>query len=404
MEVIQRELRELQVILKTVERCNLACSYCYYFFMGDESYRERDPVMRLDTFAPVVKYLEEGVKDLAISEVNVVFHGGEPTLQKPRDFLDLVQRLRTALDPICKLTIGMQTNGYHLSDEWLKVIAQTKLDVGVSIDGPEAYHDANRKTVRGGPSHAKIAQNVQRLHSLQEQEGLPPTGVLSVLQHEAPIEAIYRHFRDDLKFKSFSFLLPDRSRDDPFTEGESAESYGDLLIRLFDLWADDQEVDVREIRKLTRFFQNQMPKSGDHKPVKYAVDTQVVVIHSTGEVKCDDSLTPALAWTKRVAPFNVRTSRLRDFIEDADIRSLRDFRNHPAESCRSCRWLRLCGGGVLENRYSTQRGFDNPSVYCEGLKKYYAHVTSYLVENGYPQDKIDDALNPSDRRSFAPAA
>ncbi|MCU1093343.1 hypothetical protein JAK58_17685 [Stenotrophomonas maltophilia] len=65
-----QKLHELQVIIKIAERCNLACSYCYYFFMGDDSYKDRDPIMKPGKFSAVADYIKRGVEDRRIHCLN----------------------------------------------------------------------------------------------------------------------------------------------------------------------------------------------------------------------------------------------------------------------------------------------------------------------------------------------
>lgn len=36
------------VILKTVERCNINCTYCYYFNSKDQSYLNRKPYISIN--------------------------------------------------------------------------------------------------------------------------------------------------------------------------------------------------------------------------------------------------------------------------------------------------------------------------------------------------------------------
>ena len=45
-----------------------------------------------------------------------------------------------------------------------------------------------------------------------------------------------------------------------------------------------------------------------------------------------------------------------------------------SEQCRSCSLMSICGGGYLPHRYSNERGFDNPSVYCESWKRIFGHI------------------------------
>jgi|HubBroStandDraft_2_1064218.scaffolds.fasta_scaffold74821_2 uncharacterized protein len=75
------EIRDLDVILKTVERCNIACKYCYFFFGGDTSYEQHPPYISRDTLQAVANFLKVGVTDLAIPRLKINFHGGEPMMQ-----------------------------------------------------------------------------------------------------------------------------------------------------------------------------------------------------------------------------------------------------------------------------------------------------------------------------------
>ena len=40
---IDSPVQFVEVILKTAERCNLNCSYCYFFHGGDDSYKKHPP-------------------------------------------------------------------------------------------------------------------------------------------------------------------------------------------------------------------------------------------------------------------------------------------------------------------------------------------------------------------------
>jgi len=359
--------------------------------MGDESYKAREPIMREERFDAVADYLRTGVLELGIAKVNIVFHGGEPTLMRPRDFRVLAGKLREALSPLCQLSLGIQTNGYHLSQDWEAALEEFKVSVGVSLDGPAKYNDRHRVTHKGRGSHAKIAATVKRLHQLESEGKISSIGVLSVLGRDAPIEDIFEHFAGDLDFHHIGFLLPDRSWDDPFEEGDSAEAYGDLLIRLFSRWVGSQDVSVREVTKVLRYFQT-YEVAGEPPQDVFDKRTHVVVIQSTGEVNCDDSLIAALDWRQSQRSFSVHSSTLSEFVNDVGLVGLDDARASLPAVCTQCRWVKICGGGALENRFSKVRQFDNPSVYCLGLKKYFNHVAEYLVQHGYPADEIDRRL------------
>jgi uncharacterized protein len=46
--------------------------------------------------------------------------------------------------------------------------------------------------------------------------------------------------------------------------------------------------------------------------------------------------------------------------------------------CRTCPERANCAGGFVPHRYSSSRGFDNPSVWCADLLKIFAHIRGRL--------------------------
>ena len=70
------------VLLKVASRCNLDCSYCYVYNMGDESWRAMPKRMTPDTQERVAAQLGR----LFVAQRHpfaVVLHGGEPLLLGP---------------------------------------------------------------------------------------------------------------------------------------------------------------------------------------------------------------------------------------------------------------------------------------------------------------------------------
>ncbi|MER2511107.1 MAG: hypothetical protein ABTQ25_01570, partial [Nitrosomonas ureae] len=84
-----RGIDVLQIVFKVVERCNIDCTYCYYYHGGDRSAMDRPPKVSRSTAATVAEWAAIGCQELAIGRVVVSFHGGEPMLLKPRDFANI---------------------------------------------------------------------------------------------------------------------------------------------------------------------------------------------------------------------------------------------------------------------------------------------------------------------------
>jgi uncharacterized protein len=55
------------------------------------------------------------------------------------------------------------------------------------------------------------------------------------------------------------------------------------------------------------------------------------------------------------------------------------------ETCRSCSFLKACGGGYLPHRFGRGNGFLNPSIYCDDLKYLIANIRNRVAADApYP--------------------
>jgi uncharacterized protein len=392
------ELKELQVIIKIAEKCNLACTYCYYYFMGDKSFEGKDPVMRKHVFLPLAEHLANGARELQLKRMIIVFHGGEPLLMKEEAFEQLCKQLREKIAPFAELSLAIQTNGVLLNKDWASLLDRLDVAIGVSIDGPKEYHDRFRMDKKSRGSYDQIANNIRNL--IVEKDGIKRAnvGTLSVMNAEHDPARTLNHFVDSFHVAHAGFLLPDVSWDTGFPKAENARLYGEQLCGLFDAWLSLEDVYVREMNRTVAYFQVTKEETITHNDRLEAVspeateDTDIVVIQSTGHLAVDDSLIPALSWRQATTSPHMSETTLKEFVCSGQFHDLKMARETIPTACRACKWKRLCRGGALENRFSTSDGFNNSSIYCEGLKIFYEHVTSRLIDAGYPSDKIEEKL------------
>jgi uncharacterized protein len=71
---------------------------------------------------------------------------------------------------------------------------------------------------------------------------------------------------------------------------------------------------------------------------------------------------------------SVHHNALQDAQNDPRWRDAFDASLRPCEICQKCEYLDACGGGHLAQRWSSERKFDNPSVYCESWKRILGHM------------------------------
>ena len=380
-------IEALQVVYKVAERCNINCTYCYYFNMGEETAFARPARASIDVTDALARWIAQGCEELSIPCAKVTFHGGEPTLMGVKRFGDACQRLRDIIQPVATALLGIQTNGTLLDDRWVAAFIEHGVAVGISIDGPQAENDRFRLDRHGRSSFRKTEQAIQRLVEAHESGG-PLPSTISVLHGGNDYRRVYRYLRA-LGVKDMTFLLPDET---PTTSSSissgAAKQYGLCLSDIFYEWLseDNTEVHINFVDQLLPHFRPDVaPGQVLWRPRK---TNQVVIARSDGTVAIDDTFIPALSWYAGTPVNSTDKITLRRFLADPIFQEIEETCNALPSGCTECRWRHACRGGDLENRFSTRNGFDNPSVYCDAYKVMFQYVCDELVRNGYPTDLV----------------
>ncbi len=389
-------IERLQVVYKVAERCNLNCSYCYYYNIGDSTALQRPAKASLSGTKNFARWLAEGCEELGIPQVLISFHGGEPMLMRAKEFAQTCDILARTLSPVVDLGFSIQTNGTLMSEGWFEALKGYQVNVGVSIDGRRADHDRFRLDHQGRSSFNATETAIKRLMDASTQYPHLRPSTISVLNSEVDYRETFRYLRG-LGIESMHFLLPDRSADDrtPALEAE-AKAIGKGLLTIFEAWMieDDPDINVRFISETLGFFQIGGPRKQLGRRRK---SNQILVARSDETIAIDDSLIPALDWYKTVPEFAIAQNSLRDVFRSPIFGLLENEENRLPSGCVGCPWTQICRGGDLENRYSTTRGFDNPSIYCSTYKVLYQGICELLIQNGYPQPEINRRFGVFDR-------
>jgi uncharacterized protein len=355
------------LIVKTVERCNLNCSYCYMYQHADQSYLRRPALMSEEVFEHLLARVKEYNDPLNGHQTSLIFHGGEPMLmgvERFRTFAALAQeRLGKHLE-----SIQMQSNATMVTDEWISALHEFGVMVGVSLDGPPEIHDMVRVDHSGNGSHARTVEGLLKL----QDAGLL-SGTLCVVNPAYAGDGIYRYFRS-LGIKRMNFLMPDASHDEKEAlYGKYGETpVADYLIPVFDDWyrEDDPDVSVRLFEDMisTLMGGNVLTDIISNTASNYAV------IDTDGTIQANDALKVCDEGVSETG-LNVRENGFDDLAEGLPLLH-RVLHEGVAlcSQCRECPERDTCGGGYLPHRYSRAKGFDNPSIWCQDLLRIFSHV------------------------------
>jgi len=231
-----------------------------------------------------------------------------------------------------------------------------------------------------------------------KQSNAAGVGSISVLSADLDYASVFKELATNLGIDRLSFLLPDCSHDDGIPDGHTAEQYGKQLCDIFDA-SMETGTTVREVTKVLDYFQEKvLSKRALEHVTKFEANgkkyrsNEIIVIHSDGKIDIDDSYIPAQRWREKYENPHVSQTTLRSYLNSPQFDIVDDAYNTLPTQCADCEWRNICRGGDLENRWRTGSRFNNPSIYCEGLKLFYAHVTRYLYSQGYPKNKLIEKL------------
>lgn len=136
---------------------------------------------------------------------------------------------------------------------------------------------------------------------------------------------------------------------------------------------------------------DQVPQQG-----KTAITMAYLDAASLGLVAGDDLMPTNIA--QGLA--NIKTSSLQDFLNLPAMLYLDQVAHSIPTDCLDCCWQNYCRGGAqngaLLNRYSEKNGFNNISVYCDGLQAFYTHIATYLLSHGMTFPELSSALAHDD--------
>ncbi|WP_340617664.1 cyclophane-forming radical SAM/SPASM peptide maturase XyeB [Xenorhabdus entomophaga] len=384
MAIVKGEkVKHLEVILKISERCNINCTYCYVFNMGNTLAADSDPVMSLDNVAALRGFFERSAVENELEVIQVDFHGGEPLMMKKERFDRMCEILRSGDYGNSRLVLALQTNGILIDDEWIALFEKHQVHASVSIDGPKHINDRHRLDRKGKSTYEGTVNGLRMLQNAWAQGRLPgEPGILSVANAKANGEEIYRHFVEVLKCQRFDFLIPD----DQHTDGVDSVGVGRFLNEALDAWfADGQpKIFVRIFNTyLGTMLNNQFSRVlGMSSNVESAY---AFTVTSDGLLRIDDTLRST---SDKIfnAIGHVSELTLASVLESPNVKEFLSLSSELPDGCGDCVWNKVCHGGRLVNRFSRAKRFHNKTVFCPSMRLFLSRAASHLIAAGVSEE------------------
>ncbi|MEI4486947.1 radical SAM protein [Frigidibacter sp. MR17.14] len=359
-------------VVKIASRCNLNCTYCYMYNLGDRTALAQPKTMPDAVIDATVDICMNHAAEHGLKRFRFVFHGGEPLMAGAGKFQRLIEAARLrGRDVGVVPDFSVQTNGTLLTDYWCRRLADWGVRVGVSLDGPKAVNDRQRVTHTDEGSYDKVISGWDRAKA----HGLRP-GILTVIDPVSAADEAYKHLRE-LGPVNVDFLLPDANHDRRPPGDHGGTPHADWLLDVFRLWYSEEERPFR-VRVFEQIIATTLGLAYPNDSMG-AGENEIVVIETDGEVGPVDTLRAAIPGASRTG-VNVLRDSLLAALDHPLLRQYHGSNSSLCATCRACPINRICGGGYLSHRYSAARGFDNPSVYCNDLTKLISIVRRNVLD------------------------
>jgi uncharacterized protein len=375
--------KPLYVMLKPAgSKCNLYCDYCYYLEKSG-LYPNKSQVMSEELLE---RFIQQYIESQTQREVMFTWHGGE-TLMRPLSFYRKAVELQKKYGRGRQIDNSIQTNGTLLNDDWCIFLKENNFLVGISIDGPQTFHDEYRRDKMGRPSFHRVMKGIELL----QKHGVEFNCMAVVNDYNAdyPLE-FYQFFKEIgcqyLQFtpiverlrKSKSPLkLATAQEEDNEAElapySVTADKWGNFLCSIFDEWIKE---DVGKI--FIQLFDSTLANwVGEQPGVCTMAKTcgHAGVMEFNGDVyACDHYVFPEY----RLGNIYSKTLTSMMYSDEQQNFGKDKFDKLP-QQCSECDMLFACYGECPKNRFIRDKyGNKGLNFLCDGYYHFFHHVAPYM--------------------------
>lgn len=375
--------KPLYVMLKPAgAHCNLACKYCYYLEKNnlyDKSHRHIMSDEMLEQFT------REYIEAQTMPQVLFTWHGGEP-LMRSIDFYKKALTLQKKYARGRRIDNVIQTNGTMLTDEWCEFFAQNNWLVGISIDGPQEYHDHYRLTTTGNPSWQKVMHGIELLKKHHVEWNA--MAVVNAYNANHPLE-FYHFFKDNgcqyLQFtpiverltqhqdgRTLASLADDKEI--PLADfSVTPEQWGNFLCAIFEEWVHN-DVGKMFVEIFDCTLANWMGVLPGICAYSKNCGHAGVMEHNGDVYSCDHFVFPEYKLG------NIRDHTLIEMLYGDKQHAFSRLKHTSLpRQCKECDMEFACHGECPKNRFEKDKyGESGLNYLCKGYYQYYSHVAPYM--------------------------
>lgn len=355
--------------------CNLRCTYCYYLEKG-KYYNTGDTHLMDDV--SLETFISQYIASQPTKTVVFNWHGGEALL-RPLSFYKKVIEFEKKYSNGHEISNTIQTNGTLLTEEWCEFFKENNFLVGLSIDGPQRFHDLYRKRHDGKSSFQEVMNGIDLLNKYRVDWNILAT--VNAANAEYP-EETYNFLKSlGTPFLQFTPVV-ERLKRNGMLANQSEENiklaefsvkplqWGNFMCKVFDEWVKE-DVGTVFVQLFDATLANRM---GVQAPVCTMAEEcgNALAVEFNGDVySCDHFVFPK---------YKLGNIHKKSIWEMAMSKEQKRFgeskKNNLPKKCRECEYLWACHGECPRNRFvKTSEKGRNLNYLCEGYRMFFEHIS-----------------------------
>ncbi len=375
------------LILQPTSLCNLNCSYCYVP-------ERRDPQLMTD------EVLESAVRcyfNSSFSEpqypnsiLRVLWHAGEPLAAPLHHYIRAIELFNKYNTQQRNILYAIQTNATLINQNWCDFFLTSKMEICVSIDGPQFINDRHRRNWNDKSAFNKAMRGIELLK--KNNMPLQAIAVLTEYSLDYPDE-IYQFFTAH-GFESVGFNIDEtegdytlstfQKTDNPKQQQNIITRYEQFMQRLYDLWiADGRKIAIREFDTTLKLLALRKAGFNDLFAHDGALAFASITISRDGHIT---TFSPEIASgiANKLDYFSIGNvkdiSSFDDCIQNSNFKQqLQQIAEGIKHCAKTCEYFDFCGGGCPSNKYYEHGSFaSTETINCRLTVK---SMTDLLIKN-----------------------
>lgn len=362
-------MKSISLLIKPSSNlCNLNCNYCFYQDVVKHKRIITNKFMSVSTMKEIISQIHKNQKYL--SEVNIVFQGGEPTLIGKDFYESFISSMKSKELNNLKINYSIQTNGILIDEKWCEFFAENNFLVGLSWDCLEDIHNLYRTDHNGLPTYDKIKHTKKLFDSYNVNYN-----VISVLTNDLASRAkeVYDFIKnEDIKFIQFIPCINGLGNNPVTSPALTPKNFSKFYNELFQMWS--RALDPNDYISIG-FFDNLISYLDKGIVSFCGIDGNChfqYVIEANGDVyPCD------FYAVDQYLCGNINNLDLLDFPFTKNANKFISDRSSISNFCIDCKYFNYCKGGCKRLKYNMY--LNETETYC-GFKDFLEKHEKQLLE------------------------